>query len=496
MFMTPKAGRILTTGALVAALAAPLALPTPMLAQPAPAPAPAGAPAAAPQLSLEQARLAVQVLRQADAHGLSPRSYLPQPLIESGGELQPGDEAAVLTGLVRYARDVHVGRLAPDDFPKVWSVRPDPYDAESEVARALGSGRFKAWLDGLPPPYSGYAALKRGLVKYRGIAEAGGWPTIPAGPSIGMGSTGPRVAALRARLAAEDPAAQGAPVFDESLQQALIRAQRRLGLKPDGVLGAGTVAALNVSARERVNQILANMERWRWMPQQMPATRVQVNSGAAIVTLFRDDKPVLSMKAVSGKVGDETPMLVSEIHSVVLNPPWNVPSSIANEELWPKERRNPGYLEREGYRVISTGDGSRLQQRPGPESALGLYKFDFDNPFAVYLHDTPSKTGFDRYSRQASHGCVRIEKPAELAKALLATDPAWTPERISDAVAKGDTQRVKLPARVPVYILYWTAFAGADGQMNFRSDPYKWDSQLLQKIGVSGSGKQVIAKAS
>jgi L,D-transpeptidase YcbB len=260
------------------------------------------------------------------------------------------------------------------------------------------------------------------------------------------------------------------------------------------VLGKSTLAALNVSAEQRVQQILANMERWRWMPQKMPATRVQVNSGAAIVTLFRDDKPVLSMKAVSGKPGDETPMLVSEIHSVVLNPPWNVPTSIANEELWPKERKSPGYLQRAGYRVIPTESGTRLQQRPGPDSALGLYKFDFENPFAVYLHDTPAKAGFDSYSRQASHGCVRIEKPAELAKALLATDPKWSPDALHAAVASGETQRVRLPYGVPVYILYWTAFAGPDGQMNFRTDPYGWDKLLLQKVGVLGSGKQVVAR--
>ena len=144
--------------------------------------------------------------------------------------------------------------------------------------------------------------------------------------------------------------------------------------KPDGVVGNGTLAYLNQPVGQRVLQIIANMERWRWMPATMPATRVQVNSGAAIVTLFRDDKPVLSMKAVSGKKGDETPMLVSAIHSVVINPPWNVPSRIANEELWPKERANPGYLAAHNYRVIPVQGGQpRLQQASGDSSALGRF---------------------------------------------------------------------------------------------------------------------------
>jgi murein L,D-transpeptidase YcbB/YkuD len=217
---------------------------------------------------------------------------------------------------------------------------------------------------------------------------------------------------------------------------------------------------------------------------------VQVNSGAAIVTLFQDDRPVLSMKAVSGKPGDETPMLFSNIHSIVLNPPWNVPSGIARRELWPKEHANPGYLRRNGFVVIKTeGGGSRLQQRAGSQSALGRYKFDFDNPYTVYLHDTPTQSTFSRYGRQASHGCVRLEKPKELAEALLAQDPAWTSEAIAAAVAEGSTQRVRLPTPTPIFIFYWTAFASPDGAMNFRSDPYGWDRELLQLVGVLDAPK-------
>jgi murein L,D-transpeptidase YcbB/YkuD len=162
-----------------------------------------------------------------------------------------------------------------------------------------------------------------------------------------------------------------------------------------------------------------------------------------------------------------------------------VPSGIAQKELWPKERANPGYLARNGYRVIQVeGAQPRLQQASGDQSALGRFKFDFDNPFAVYLHDTPSKGGFDLFARQASHGCVRLEKPRALAEALLDGDPAWDTEAIDTQLEGDKTVRVKLPTQVPVFILYWTAFAGGDGQMHFRSDPYAWDRALLQRVGV------------
>jgi murein L,D-transpeptidase YcbB/YkuD len=469
---------------------APPVLAIPPAAQVLPLPPPP--PVEIPALSPAQAEVALKVLHAADLHGLQPKDYAVEGAPETG-VLSPVQQTALADALVRYAHDVRIGRMDPEEFPELWQMRPAAWDPAPDLVKALAENRLQAWLDGLPPRYSGYHALRRNLARYREIAAKGGWKTIADGPKMELGSKDPRVAALRARLAVEDPqvVATGSAVFDKPLQEAVQRAQRRYGLKPDGVVGNGTLAYLNQPVGQRVLQILANMERWRWLPATMPATRVQVNTGAAIVTLFRDDKPVLSMKAVSGKKGDETPMLTSVIHSVVINPPWNVPSRIAREELWPKEKANPGYLARNGYRIIPVEGGQpRLQQASGDSSALGRFKFDFDNPFAVYLHDTPSKGGFDLYARQASHGCVRLEKPRALAEALLAGDATWTPEAIDTQLEGDKTVRARLAQPVPVFIFYWTAFAGADGQMHFRSDPYNWDRELLQRVGALANAVQ------
>jgi len=189
------------------------------------------------------------------------------------------------------------------------------------------------------------------------------------------------------------------------------------------------------------------------------------------------------MRAVTGRPGDETPMLSSVISDVLFNPPWNVPADIAAKELWPKERAHPGYFARNEFEVIHTPDGgTRLQQKAGDMSALGRVKFEFPNPYSVYLHDTPSHSTFGHYSRMVSHGCVRLEKPVVLADAVMQGDPKWTPDAINDAIASGDTIRAPIPRPISVFLLYWTAFGNADGSVSFRADPYDWDRALMQRI--------------
>lgn len=377
----------------------------------------------------------------------------------------PTGEALVRAALDR-ARALRTGRIDTADFLEVWALRPAFYDPLPGFAAAVAADRLPQWAATLTPRYAGYEGLRRGLVAYEAIRDAGGWPKLTAKSDA---------ATVRARLAIEDKGVTPAMKQVEALQ----RAQRRYGLNPTGLLDARTLTELNVSIDDRIATMMANLERWRWMPRDLPVNRVQVNIAAAQLTVFDGDAPVASMRAVTGSPTNQTPMLSSAIHSIVLNPPWNVPSSIAKRELWPKGR---AALAREGYKIVGTPEtGERIVQPAGPNSALGRLKFDFDNPFAVYLHDTPSRAKFSSFDRLASHGCVRLEKPLPLAELMLKDDPEWTGQ-VQAAIDTMKTQRVQLPEKVAVYLLYWTAFASANGTMNFRADPYGWDKLLAGKI--------------
>ncbi|MHA6768682.1 L,D-transpeptidase family protein [Sphingobium ummariense] len=376
---------------------------------------------------------------------------------------------ALITALVDRAKALGTGRVDSADFLNVWALRPTPVDPRPALARAVAEDRLPQWAAGLTPPYAGYDGLRKGLATYERIRDKGGWPMLSADSSPD---------AVRKRIAIEDPAVTPA----EPLSDVLQRAQRRYGLNPTGLLDARTLKELNVPVDERIGAIMANMERWRWMPRTLPVNRVQVNIAAAVLTVFEGDQPVKSMRAVTGSPDNQTPMLSSNIHSIVVNPPWNVPASIAKRELWPKGRAT---LIRQGYKIVGTpGGGERIVQPAGPNSALGRLKFDFDNPFAVYLHDTPSRGKFSSYDRLASHGCIRLEKPVPLAELMVAADPNLA-GKVQELIDTGKTQRVSLPSQVAVYLLYWTAFASANGTMNFRSDPYGWDKLLASKIEAS-----------
>ncbi|WBO23998.1 L,D-transpeptidase family protein [Sphingomonas abietis] len=492
--MKPVSRRAVSAALLSPALLAAAPQPIPTLAPPPPVAAPVTAvtpPAAIaiPRLSAAQLDQLRTMLDDAAANGIAADG-------QTSAAPASADQDAIVRAALDYASALHHGRLADADFIGNWGLKPAAYDPRASFIAAVQADTLAAWIASLPPPWSGYDTLRKALTSYRSIEQSGGWPTVPNATGLVPGATGDAVALLRRRLAIEDSALPKGPArYDDDLSAAVQRAQRRYGLEPTGTIGAATLAALNVSAHDRVRQIEANMERWRWLPAELPQHRVQVNIAAAVLTMFDADKPVMSMRAVTGRPGDETPMLSSMIHSIVLNPPWNVPTSIATKELWPKERAHPGYLKAHGFRVIGTGSGARLQQQAGSKSALGRVKFDFENSYGVYLHDTPSQSTFGRYSRLASHGCVRLAHPVELAKAMLDTTPDWGPDAVDAALAKGDTVRARLDMPVAVYLLYWTAYANADGKVTFLADPYGWDGQLADRLATSANRAKTMTAA-
>jgi murein L,D-transpeptidase YcbB/YkuD len=441
-------------------------------------------------LSADDAALLIQTLKGAEAQGFAPGEFdvgdAEAALRSPDPELQAKAQARLEAAAIAYARAQHGGRTAPGRFPSDWAIRPKPYDAAADFALARAGHQLASWAAGLAPADPRYAALVQAYGRYREIAAKGGWTALAAGPSLKPGATGDRVHALRTRLAIEDSAvpsssgvAPDADVYDAALAAAVSRAQARYGLTPDGVLGGATLRALNLPVQARLGQMRANLERWRWAPRQLPAMRVELNIASATLALYDSGETALGMKAIVGQARKPTPMFEDRIEAVVFNPPWNVPQSIAIKEIWPKIRKDPGYMAREGFVVKPDGG---LQQRPGPRCALGTIKFDLPNRFGVYLHDTPAHSLFARDQRNLSHGCMRLEQPNVLAKKLLDGVSGWPGWRVDAAIASGTTQRVVLPKPVPVFVFYWSAFVADDGQVNFRPDAYGWDAKLLSML--------------
>ncbi|TAJ73606.1 MAG: murein L,D-transpeptidase [Phenylobacterium sp.] len=395
------------------------------------------------------------------------------------------DDAALTARALSYARTEGGQRVRPSRIDSRWTIEPPTRDLAAELAAARAAGRLAPWLASFAPTAPAYRALSEARERYAMTAAVGGWPSVPNGPSLRVGDRGDVVSALRSRLAAEGyGAASSDPMlFGTELEDALREFQARHALGVDGVLGPATRGALNVSAAERLAQIDANLERWRWMPRSPPGDRLEVDTGAQEATLYKADSPALRMRVIVGSPKHPTPMFASSVDAVILNPPWNVPASIAANELLPAEARRPGLLASMGIRWV---DG-HLQQRPGPKNSLGVIKFDVTSRFGVYLHDTPGKGLFVQPVRAFSHGCMRLEQPRDLALALLAPQ-AWAPASLDEAIAAGVTRRINLQRRVPLYVVHWTVRAEADGRLSFRPDIYGWDRKLaaaLPKVTIA-----------
>ena len=417
---------------------------------------------------------------QAAALSSTEREAIVRALAEVDPQAAGRDEAGLLAALRRHAETELGQRVRPRAIVDEWALQPARRDVARELEAARAAGTLEAWLAGLSPSSAQYRALREARVRYAALT-AQGWSALPPGPTLREGDRHDTVPRLRARLAGEgyDTGVPAEPLlFDAGVQAAVASFQARHGLEVDGVLGPATRAALDVPAAARLAQIDANLERHRWTPRDLPADRMEVDTGAAIATLFAGGKPMLTMRAVVGDPKHPTPMFASRIEAVVFNPPWRVPSSIASKEILPRARRDPGYLARNNF----TWTGGQLVQRPGPKNSLGVVKFDLPSPFGVYLHDTPGKAAFARADRALSHGCMRLEKPRELAAILLAPQ-GGSAERVEAAIAAGATQRVALRAPVPLYVFHWTAMAGEDGRVEFRRDVYGWDRKLTAALG-------------
>jgi murein L,D-transpeptidase YcbB/YkuD len=453
----------------------------------------------------------LRAIRDSHSDGLDPEDYLLTPLERARAKAEaPGaaldaqlDYDILQTeALVRLLYHLIFGKVDPRSFDPNWNFARTLHHGDSAdfVQKLIDSGEVYARIEAEKPSQDAYRKLKVELARMRELEARGGWHALASGPTLKLGVTDPRVTALRARLVNGgdlDPAeAGGGATFDPALAAAVARFQARHGLDPDGAVGAGTLAALNVSCAARVEQLRVNLERARWLLHDLEPSFVVVNVAGFRLDYWRDGKIAWETRAQVGKPARATPIFRSELTYLVLNPTWTVPPSIFSNDILPQQKRDHSTLTRKGLEVVdnsgrvvpaSSIDWANatprnfrymLRQPAGPDNALGRVKFMFPNSHSVYLHDTPSKSLFEREDRTFSSGCIRVENPLDLAALLLEGQKGWDRAALDAAVAEGKTRTITLAKRVPVLLLYWTAWVDRDGALQFRRDVYGRDAKV------------------
>jgi len=331
-----------------------------------------------------------------------------------------------------------------------------------------------------------YKALKDQLSRYYDIAKKGGWPQINSSKKkLKKGIAAPEIAVIKKRLeiTGDMPGGDTSQRFNDTLEVAIKNFQQRHGYKPTGVISDSLIKEMNVPAVQRVEQILMNMDRMRWLTNESKGNLIVVNIPEFVLHLYEGKQKVFDIDVVVGKEGHNTMMFNGDLNQVVFCPYWNVPSSIVEHEILPEMEKHPGYLEKENMEITGQEDGLPvIRQRPGEKNALGRVKFLFPNSFNIYLHDTPVKSLFEKDKRAYSHGCIRLKEPEKLANYVLRNQPEWTPEKIEEAMSAGEQKFVKVKNPIPVLITYYTAWVDDNGQLNFREDIYGHDANLARKM--------------
>lgn len=444
-------------------------------------------------------RLVQSMAAAAAAEGLDPRRYQSEKLsalldqVKEEKSLESPEAQRRLADLdveltfmyLTLAAHTAIGRVQPESLRVHWQDQSRNVDLDARLEKVLQESEegVAESLRSLAPPDPRYARLREALARYR---EIGSWPKVPAG--LEKGAKGPGALALRNRLIAEGdlPAPpegrQPVPVFDDAVARGIAQFQRRHGLEPDGKLGEDTLAELNVPVEERIRQIEINLERWRWLPSSLGESYVWVNVPEYRMELIENGRKAIDMAVVVGKQQSQTPVFSDVMEYLELNPEWNIPRSIAEEEILPKLASDPGYLARNHMEWVGEGANQRLRQAPGPDNPLGQIKFMFPNEHDVYLHDSPADHLFSREERGFSHGCVRLERPVQLGEHLLRADPDWRGGKLRQAIVSGEHRSIKLPKKLPVHILYFTAWVEDDGTVQFRKDVYGHDQRLAAAL--------------
>lgn len=331
-----------------------------------------------------------------------------------------------------------------------------------------------------------YSALKDQLGKYVDIAKKGGWQQISVGKKrLKKGMRSPEIIVMKRRLKATGDLSgdDTSSIFNDTLVAAIKNFQERHGYSPTGHISDSLVKEMNVPVTKRIQQVLMNMERMRWMAGRENGNLIVVNIPEFVLHVYEGNKKAFDMDVVVGKEGHNTMMFNGDLNQVVFCPNWNVPQSIVQKEILPAMEKDKNYLEKQNMEITGEEDGIPvIRQLPGEKNALGKVKFLFPNSFNIYFHDTPAKGLFEKDKRAFSHGCIRLKEPEKMADYVLRDQPEWTPERIEDAMNAGKEKFVKVKKPIPVVITYYTAWVDDNGQLNFREDIYGHDSDLASKM--------------
>lgn len=470
----------------------------------------------------ESSRVAalIAAVESVQLHGLDPRDFSLERLrhVADGAvtlDLRAERELVLTDTLVELLFQLRHGKIDPRALYREWNFTPppNPYERASEVAAVLRAGDLRAAIEAHAPDLPLYRALVRGLAHHQALAMLGDWPKVPAGPTLRPGERSARVPALRARLLSEPPSERPSGVdranpganpshYDPALVEAVKRFQARHGLAPDGIVGAQTLLALNTSPARRVEQIRANLERLRWVAADLRGDRLLVDIVGYHADLVLDGQPVWESRVIVGKPARKTPSLRDSVVNLVFNPKWVVPPTILREDVIPRTAHNLDYLASHRLRIVDrsgqtvdpatidwagarqSGFPYRVVQQSGADGSLGRIKFSLSNPYAIYLHDTNARSLFRRADRALSSGCVRVEKPAELARLLLDDPSQWSADVLDAALDSGRTRTVGVGREVTVLLHYSTAALDEHGQLQLRNDIYDHDRGILEALAA------------
>lgn len=461
--------------------------------------------------------MALTFIANSDAEGLDSRDYqLPQlqQLQQHAGQSLPAAielEIRTTHALLTLAEDLSRGRFPATAADPAWHIPQPSFDAVTFLHTAIRTDRLQPSFDDLSPKKLSYQLLKQTLMRYRKlIHHHADWVHIPNISIIRPGATHAIIPLIRQRIAqayAVDGTVEylitpnGNQHYDDELVSAIQAFQAQHGLNADGVIGENTVRALNIPLTWKIRQLRINMERLRWLPRDLGERYLLVNTAGFRLTIAEQDKHVANMRIIVGRDYRSTPSFSGALSHMILNPYWNVPASIARKDLLPKQQKDPAYFTAAGFKVypdhardaeaidpdmidwhaIKQGFPYVLRQNPGAQNALGRIKFMFPNPFNIYLHDTPSKALFQKDIRTFSSGCIRLEKPLELA--AFALNEQNVPAEFLADMDSGKTIAIHLPKPLPVYLVYITAWVDEQEKVHFSPDIYDRDLRALRYVG-------------